>query len=99
MLRSDWDAFSDLLDKTDADDLSRMAKTIKGRRRYLDGIAARRFSIGDPVTFESRGKTYSGAVKKINPRTIIVEMDHLGPPWKVDASLLRLVKVGTRAEA
>jgi len=99
MLRSDWDAFSGLLDKTDGDDLTRMGGMINARRRYLDAMAARRFSIGDPVDFESRGKTYSGVVKKINPRTVIVEMDHLGPPWKVDASLLRPVKVGTRAEA
>lgn len=99
MLRSDWDAFSGLLDKTDGDDLTRMGGMINARRSYLDTVATRRFSIGDPVDFDSKGVTYSGTVKKINPRTVIVEMDHLGPPWKVDASLLRLVEVGAQVGA
>jgi len=99
MEKSDWDAFSGLLDKTDDDSLTRMARMINTRRSYLDKIAARRLTIGDPVAFKSRGMSYSGVVKKINPKTIIVEMGGGGVPWKVDASLLRPVEVGSRAEA
>jgi len=93
MKKADWARFRDMVGEADGGDLLRMSGYIQVRWDYLDVVAARRFSIGDPVTFESKGVALSGAVKEIGRKTVLVEMDSLGPPWRVAAARAKLVEV------
>lgn len=66
---------------------------LKLRSSTIAALAARAFHIGDKVSFDARGATWSGTVKKINQKSVSVLATKPGSPasveWKVSPNLLR----------
>jgi dsDNA-specific endonuclease/ATPase MutS2 len=79
----DIDNFDDMRDVIDA---------INEQQRVIDRENSRKFSVGDSVEFEARGRTIYGQVTKINRKTVIVYEAGYGK-WKVPASLLSLESI------
>ena len=72
------------------DELNQVIEAIKLQRTWLAKTTARALAVGDWVEFTARGRTVTGKVTKINPKTVIVNEVGYGN-WKVTASLLKVV--------
>ncbi|MBT6366921.1 MAG: hypothetical protein HOJ68_12330 [Bacteroidetes bacterium] len=72
---------------TDRNELNEIIAAVKLQQTYLAKTSARKFSVGEAVTFKGRaGRTVVGTVFKVNPKTIVV--DTPTTRWKVTASML-----------
>ena len=69
-------------------EINLLVDAIKLRRTALAKGAARSISVGDQVRFAGRGgSTVRGTVRKVNPKTVIVDTASSGR-WRVTASML-----------
>lgn len=71
---------------TDAD-LRTASQILRDRWDGLRRSQARKFAVGDRVSFEHQGSRLHGVVDKINQKTVSVRVGFA--PWRVTASLLR----------
>ena len=85
----------DQIQRMDNDELNRVVKAVKSQRTYIARTMTRKLMPGDVVSFEERrGATVTGKVKKVNPKTVLVEDSTTGIQWKVTASLLQRLSIG-----
>ena len=71
------------------DELEQIIAAVKLQQTFLAKQSARTFTVGDSVQFTGRaGRTVVGTVRKVNPKTILVDSPSQGR-WKVTASMLR----------
>ena len=70
-------------------ELEQIIAAVKLQQTFLAKQSARTFTVGDAVQFTGRaGRTVVGTVRKVNPKTILVDSPSQGR-WKVTASMLR----------
>ncbi len=84
----------DQVRKMDNAELNTVIAAIKAQRTYISKQATRKLRIGDIVSFDSSTGTVTGAVTKVNPKTVLVRDSSSRTQWKVTASLLTHLNVG-----
>lgn len=83
-----------------SDDIKVCWDLLKARHSNLQTLQAQSFRVGDRVEFDARGSTKKGVVRKINRKTITVDVTQKAlfdtdsvrervVQWKVAPSLLR----------
>ena len=74
----------------DRDELNQIIEAVKLQQTFLAKTSARKFTLGDAVTFfrQSTGQSVVGTVVKVNPKTVVVDSPTQGR-WKVTASMLK----------
>ena len=86
---------SELIYQMDNDQINQVVEAIKLKRTHLARQMTRSILIGDIVSFEGRGgRTVSGKVIKVNPKTLLVEDSNSRIRWKVSASLVSKLGIG-----
>ena len=86
---------SELIYQMDNDQINQVVEAIKLKRTHLARQVTRSILIGDIVSFEGRGgRTVSGKVLKVNPKTLLVEDSNSRIRWKVSASLVSKLGIG-----
>lgn len=70
------------------EDVNRAWTLLRARDAQLQALAAVQFRPGENVRFEARGITHEGVVKKVNQKTVQVQVGLVR--WNVAASFLRL---------
>ena len=86
----------DQVARMDNNELNRVIGAVKQRRTYNARNITRKLMVGDIVSFdERRGSTVTGRVKKVNPKTVLVEDSTTGIQWKVTATLLTPLHIGS----
>ena len=86
---------SELIYQMDNDQINQVVEAIKLKRTHLARQMTRSILIGDIVSFEGRGgRTVSGKVLKVNPKTLLVEDSNSRIRWKVSASLVSKLGIG-----
>ncbi len=88
--RSQIDTIKSLFQTVSLDDLNEIAEMYQLRRTWLNNQARRSFVVGESVSFKNNGRTITGVIKKINPKTVVVTVNRGGhsESWKVSASYL-----------
>jgi len=88
--RSQMDTIKSLFQTVSLDDLNEIAEMYQLRRTWLNNQARRSFVVGESVSFKNSGRTITGVIKKINPKTVVVTVNRGGhsESWKVSASYL-----------
>jgi len=77
------------------DEINQVVEAIKLQRTFLARTMTRAMVVGDTVSFTGRGgKTVSGTVTKINPKTVVVREQGYGQ-WRVPASMLTIKRTQT----
>lgn len=75
--------------------IERAFSALKERHDQLQRFEALRFTTGEQVTFDARGKTRVGKVIKINSKSVTVEVPSefgsIAVKWKVAPTLLKKV--------
>jgi uncharacterized protein YkvS len=84
----------DQIQRMDNDELNRVIAAVKSQRTYIARTVTRKLLVGDVVSFDSRGGTVTGTVRKVNPKTVLVKDSKSATTWKVTATLLTLLHVG-----
>ncbi len=81
------------------EDIAKAYTLLKIRSEYIDSKLKSNFSVGDKVQFTNQNQVYVGSVKKINPRTISVDVTkingsvlHFTAGWKVYPSSLTRIR-------
>jgi hypothetical protein len=86
---------SELIYQMDNDQLNQVIEAIKLKRTHLAKQIARSVMVGDIVSFQGRGgKTVTGKVIKVNPKTLLVQDSQTMTRWKVTASLVTPLSIG-----
>jgi putative ribosome biogenesis GTPase RsgA len=86
---------SELIYQMDNDQLNQVVEAIKLKRTHLARQITRSVMVGDIVSFEGRGgKTVTGKVMKVNPKTLLVQDSQTMTRWKVTASLVTPLSIG-----
>jgi putative ribosome biogenesis GTPase RsgA len=86
---------SELIYQMDNDQLNQVIEAIKLKRTHLAKQITRSVMVGDIVSFEGRGgKTVTGKVMKVNPKTLLVQDSQTMTRWKVTASLVTPLSIG-----
>jgi putative ribosome biogenesis GTPase RsgA len=86
---------SELIYQMDNDQLNQVIEAIKLKRTHLARQITRSVMVGDIVSFEGRGgKTVTGKVMKVNPKTLLVQDSQTMTRWKVTASLVTPLSIG-----
>ena len=86
----------DQIQRMDNDELNRVIAAVKSQRTYIARNMTRKLRVGDVVTFEGRGgATVTGSVRKINPKTVLVKDSKSATTWKVTATLLTPLSIGS----
>ena len=86
----------DQVARCDRAELNRVIGAVKLRQTALARSATRTLMVGDVVSFEGRGgKTVTGKVQKVNPKTVVVRDSASATQWKVTASLLTPLSIGS----
>jgi uncharacterized protein YkvS len=83
----------DQIQRMDNDELNRVIAAVKSQRTYIARTVTRKLLVGDVVSFDSRGGTVTGTVRKVNPKTVLVKDSKSATTWKVTATLLTPVEV------
>lgn len=78
----------DGINKLDDSDISAVIQAVKQRQTVLSVKSAGSFNPGDKVSFSGRRGSYTGTVKKVNIKYVVVDTDQ-GPTYKVPGSMLR----------
>ena len=78
----------DGINKLDANEISAVIQAVKQRQTVLSVKSAGSFNPGDKVSFSGRGGSYTGIVKKVNIKYVVVDTDQ-GPTYRVPGSMLR----------
>lgn len=87
----------ELIYQMDMNQLNQVIEAIKLKRTHLAKQTARKFMIGDVVSFTGkRGELVTGVITKVNPKTMIVKSKS-GIQWRVTASLLTKLGIGEAA--
>ena len=84
----------DQIQRMDNDELNRVIAAVKSQRTYIARNVTRKLLVGDVVSFDSRGGTVTGTVRKVNPKTVLVKDSKSATTWKVTATLLTPLHVG-----
>jgi uncharacterized protein YkvS len=84
----------DQIQRMDNDELNRVIAAVKSQRTYIARTVTRKLLVGDVVSFDSRGGTVTGTVRKVNPKTVLVKDSKSATTWKVTATLLTPLHVG-----
>jgi len=86
---------TELVYQMDNDQLNQVIEAIKLKRTHLARQITRSVMVGDIVSFEGRGgKTVTGKVLKVNPKTLLVQDSQTMTRWKVTASLVTPLSIG-----
>jgi len=86
---------TELVYQMDNDQLNQVIEAIKLKRTHLARQITRSVMVGDIVSFEGRGgKTVTGKVMKVNPKTLLVQDSQTMTRWKVTASLVTPLSIG-----
>lgn len=78
----------DLVNKTSMSDLQSLVGVFNARQSALASLATARFSTGDRVSFDAKGRRVTGVITKVNRKTVAVKADD-GRNWKVVSNLLQ----------
>lgn len=66
---------------------------LRQRMRNNEALATMQFRVGDDVQFDAKGFTWTGAVTKVNQKSVSVRATHIGRvipvDYKVPPSMLR----------
>ena len=86
----------DQIQRMDNAELNRVIAAVKSRRTYNARNITRKLMVGDVVSFEERkGATVTGTVMKVNPKTVVVRDRSTNIQWKVTATLLTPLSIGS----
>ena len=86
----------DQIQRMDNDELNRVIAAVKSQRTYIARTMTRKLLVGDVVSFEERkGATVTGTVMKVNPKTVVVRDRSTNIQWKVTATLLTPLSIGS----
>jgi len=85
----------DQIQRMDNDELNRVIAAVKSQRTYIARTVTRKLLVGDVVSFDSRNGTVTGTVRKVNPKTVLVKDSKSATTWKVTATLLTPLHVGS----
>tara|TARA_Y100000310_G_scaffold201026_1_gene201108 strand:- start:827 stop:1093 length:267 start_codon:yes stop_codon:yes gene_type:complete len=77
---------------TSHDDLGRVYRAYVTRAKHLESRDVRNFHVGQAVEFDWHGTVHRGTVRKLNPKTIAVDLDvaNGGGGVRVSPSVLRV---------
>ena len=78
----------DGINKLDANEISAVIQAVKQRQTVLSVKSAGSFNPGDKVSFSGRGGSYTGIVKKVNIKYVVVDTDQ-GPTYRVPGAMLK----------
>ena len=67
--KSQMDTMRSLFQTVSQDDLNDIAEMYQLRRTWLNNQARKSFVVGESVQFKNSGRTMTGVIKKINPKT------------------------------
>ena len=84
----------DQIQRMDNDELNRVIAAVKSQRTYIARNMTRKLLVGDVVSFDTKHRTVTGTVRKINPKTVLVKDSKSATTWKVTATLLTPLHVG-----
>ena len=80
----------------DSNQLNQIVEAVKLKRTHLAKQTARSILVGDIVSFEGRrGQMVQGKVTKVNQKTVVVRDSATQVQWKVTASLLTKLGIGS----
>ncbi|MBT5122819.1 MAG: hypothetical protein HOM38_08865 [Euryarchaeota archaeon] len=83
---------TELVYQMDNDQLNQLVEAVKLKRTHLARQAVRAFSVRDAVQFTSRdGRTYTGTVRKVNRKYIVVDTVRNGS-YRVPATMLQMLE-------
>ena len=86
----------DQIQRMDNQELNRVIAAVKSQRTYIARTMTRKLLVGDVVSFEERkGATVTGTVMKVNPKTVVVRDRSTNIQWKVTATLLTPLSIGS----
>ena len=86
----------DQIGRMDKAEINQAIAAIKLRQTYLARQASRSFMIGDVVSFTGRrNATVTGRVTKVNQKTVVVLDNTSRTQWKVTASMLTPLSIGS----
>jgi len=86
----------DQVARMDNNELNRVLAAIKLQRTAIAKTMTRKLLVGDVVSFEGRrGATVTGRVTKVNPKTVLVKDSASATTWKVTATLLTPLSIGS----
>ena len=78
------------------DEINQVVEAIKLQRTFIARTTARSLMVGDIVSFNGRGgATVTGRVTKINRKTVLVKDSASNTVWRVTASLLTPMAIGS----
>ena len=88
--KSQMDTMRSLFQTVSQDDLNDIAEMYQLRRTWLNNQARKSFVVGESVQFKNSGRTMTGVIKKINPKTVVVGVNRgsYNESWKVSATYL-----------
>ena len=82
----------ELIYQMDHDELNQVIEAIKLKRTHLARQASRSLMVGDTVSFDAKTRgVITGAVTKVNRKTVQVRCNRTQGLWKVTASMLTQV--------
>lgn len=85
----------DQIQRMDNDELNRVVAAVKAQRTYNARNITRKLLVGDIVSFDAKGGTVTGTVRKVNPKTVVVKDSNSNTVWKVTATLLTPLSIGS----
>ena len=85
----------DQIQRMDNDELNRVIAAVKLQRTHIARNMTRGLRVGDIVSFDSRSGKVTGKVTKVNPKTVIVKDSNSATQWKVTATLLTPLSIGS----
>ncbi len=84
----------DQVARMDNDELNQVLAAIKLQRTAIAKTVTRKLLVGDVVSFDTKHRTITGVVRKVNPKTVLVRDHKSATTWKVTATLLTPLSIG-----
>jgi len=72
----------------DTDEIKNLWYILKRRKKQIDEINTRNFSVGDKVSWIHKGRRTTGTVKQVNRKTVSVDEDNAYTTWRISPSIL-----------
>ena len=85
----------DQIQRMDNDELNRVIAAVKLQRTHIARNMTRGLLVGDIVSFDTKSGTITGTVRKVNPKTVLVKDSKSATTWKVTATLLTPLSIGS----
>ena len=85
----------DQIQRMDNDELNRVIAAVKLQRTHIARNMTRGLRVGDVVKFDAKSGTIKGTVRKVNPKTVLVKDSNSATQWKVTATLLTPLSIGS----